>query len=439
MVTFENLYDKKDNAAFVSANLSRYLTAEIYSPVVIRMAYARWREMPFYAREGVHVEMRKILEESPSLSNGELQKKINAHLIVRGIKILVAYSHCPVPLTQDRTIPVRHENFLSNRGKGALKALLHTATRGKFTYEMADLAIRTSHKFLMDLGYYRNLINSESADVLTFSVHNKNKDMHLFYPPIVQLSQGCPNHCSHCFASAENHLSYMPYPMWRKIYETLNGRYQYYHGDAYQYGHSKLLSWIPGVNKRVTLNYVPFARFFHDSDPSIYHDSIINVDAGDIALLLREKEADYYFLTKGITNPVSRRAIAKTALAYPISISFVDTPKESKVHSMTQFRKTLNLVESVPHSQGIQNIHLLYLKSGPSVCEDIFKGYNLIKELILPCGRANQFPTSELDMTQTEDLYPFTINPNGDIVLPKCENTRYIQDKIKNIFSRVRE
>ena len=439
MITFENLYDKKDDASFVWAHLERYLIAEIYSPTVIRLGHSQWNEMPFYAREAVHLEIRELMEQSSKLSNPQIQNKINAHLITRAIKTLVAYSHCSVPLTQDKSIPVRHENFLSDRGKWALKALLKTAVSGKFYSDMADLAVRTSHKFLMDLGYYRDLIRTGAADVLTFSVHNKKTGYNRYFAPVVQLVQGCPNHCSHCFASAEAHLSYMPYPMWRKIYETLDSRYQYYHGYRFEYGRSNWISRILGISKKVTYDYANFDRFFHDSDPSTYRDSVMNIDAGDVALFLRDRGAEFYFLTKGVTDSVSRRAIAKTALAYPIDISFVDTPAENKVHGVKQFKKTLELIQSVPNNQGIPRIWHTHLKSGPTVPESFFQGIPVIKTVIKPSGRANQFAVEELDMDFKDDGYPFAINPNGDVVLPRCENTRYVQEKLNNIFLKKRE
>jgi len=439
MISFENLYAQKDNPLFVSGHLTQYLITEIYSPHVIRQAAHRWREMPFYARESVHLEIRDLIDKAATLSNAQLQGKINTHLITLAIKVLFAYSHCSVPLTFDKSIPVRHENFLSDRGKTALKALFQATARGKFTHEMADLAVRTSHKFLMDLGYYRDLINSGSAEVLTLHVQNKNKNFNKYLPPIVQLTKGCPNHCSHCLAAAGTKMSYMPYPMWRKIHQKLNSHYKYFHGKMYVIPTSKWINWLPRRPKTVTFNYAPFDRFFHDSDPSSYYDPIIGVDAGDISLLQYENKEPLYFLTRGITDPISRRAIAKTALVYPIDLSFVDTPKEKMTHNITQLKKTIKLIHSVPNNQGISRIWHTHLKSGPSVSDGIFLGENVMKTPICPSGRANQFHPSELDMDHPNAEYPFLINPNGDVVMPYCINAHYVQEKLNNIFAPSRE
>ncbi|MDY6407641.1 MAG: hypothetical protein SPL08_02935 [Pseudomonadota bacterium] len=434
MHTFKNLYHNRYNPSFVSAHLTQYLMAEIYAPAVIRLAYERQSDIPFYALDSIHPEIREIINLSPTLSDLELQQKINAHTVVRAIRVLVAYSHCPVPLTQHKNIPQRHKDFLSDRGKRALKILLHAATRGNFTHQMAELGIETTHKFLMDLGYYRDLINSGSADILTFHYYNKSLGTHNYYPPTIQLSQGCPNHCSHCFADAETKMSYMPYPMWRKIYEKLDMRYKYYHGMRYEYRASKWISWLPWVPKKLVWNFPDMDRFFHDSDPASYYDPIIRADSGDISLLLKEKDKPLYFLTKGVTDSISKRAIAKTALVYPIDISFVDTPKENKEHGIRQLQQTIELIRFVPLNNGIPRIWHCHLKSGGTVPKEIFMGETVIKSLICPSGRANQFPSNELAMNHPNDAYPFVINPNGDIALPICRNTQYFQGKLKNIF-----
>ena len=436
MHTFEKLYDKKNDSAFVALHISRYLMAEIYSPAVIRQAHNRFRDIPFYARESVHIEMRELINQAPTLSDAALQRIINAHLIARAIKILVAYAHCQVPLTKSIHIPIQHKDFLSERGHRALNILLKAVARGSFTSDMADLAVRTSHKFLMDLGYYKNLINSGSAEVLTFYVHNKNKSFNNYVPPVIQLTQGCPNYCSHCFADARTKMSYMPYPMWRKIYQSLHSHYQYYQGYRWEFPTPKWKSWLPFVPKKTVFNYVPFARFFHDSDPSSYYDPIIGVDAGDISLLLKDKEEPLYFLTRGVTDSLSKRAIAKTALAYPIDLSFVDTPKENMVHNIRQLNKTIRLIRSVHNNQGIARIFHLILKTGPSVPDSTFTGETVIKTMIMPSGRANQFSPVVLDMEHSSDDYPLTINPNGDIVFPHTKDCVYTQEKLNNIFKK---
>ena len=438
MTTFQDLYRKKDDLFFVSGHLTKYLTAEIYSVPVLRQAHSRWSDLPFYCQDTIHPDIRDLIARSHNLSDIEIQKRLYTHLITRAIKVLSAYSRCSIPLTDDETVPIRRENLLSDRGKQAFRTLIQAAIKGDFNRETADLALRTTHKFLMDTGYYRDLINTGGIDTLTLSLYRaKTKLLHHFsyIPPIIQLTKGCPNHCSHCFAAAGKHLSYMPYPMWRKIYETLDRHFKYF-GFREEYQPPKFLSRLHIVPRKIVQSYPVLDRFFHDSDPATYHDSVINADGGDIALWLKDRGAELYFLTKGIVGPTSARAIAKTASVYPIDISFVDTPREDMNHNIRQLQKTVDLIRSVPDNRGIPRIWNVHLKTGKTVPDSTFMGEHVIDTPIIPSGRANQFPSDLLNMNEKNSTYPYVIDPNGDVILPRCRNTLYIREKLNNIFER---
>jgi len=103
MDIFELLYQGKDIPQKASSFLENLLLFEIYSPVIVRLAHSRWEELPRYVKESVHPEMRELIQKADDFSKDELQKKINAHTIVRAVNVLLGYKNCPIPLTKDGT------------------------------------------------------------------------------------------------------------------------------------------------------------------------------------------------------------------------------------------------------------------------------------------------------------------------------------------------
>ena len=192
MDIFEAMYQAKDNSKKVSSFLEEYLLFEIYSPIVMRLAHQRWNELPYYVRDSVHPEMKELIQKANHFSTLELQEKIRAHLIVRAINVLLGYKNCPIPLTKDKHIPVVHQNILSNRGEWVLRRLLHAACHQEYTHDMAELALRASHKFLMNTDYYKKVnLDFEEVDQLVLKSSTKEKDENYYYFPILQLTQGC--------------------------------------------------------------------------------------------------------------------------------------------------------------------------------------------------------------------------------------------------------
>ena len=413
MNAFEKFYENSNDPKFVSQALTGYLICEIYSPVVIRQAKSRWSDLPFYAQEGIHPEIRALIEASPGLTNAEIQNKIQAHTIARSAKILLAYSNCRTPLTQDPTIKTFRQNFLSQRGKWALKQLLHATTRQP-TYEMYNLALKTGHKFLMDMSYYINwnsALANGGADLLIEEIQNDDNTEKRYLFPTLQLTKGCLNNCSHCEICAKPHLSHMPYPMWRSLYQTLSKRYSLYEQAQDEY-----------PEKQILARY--FDRFYADSDPAAYYDPIMRVDSGDIAFFVRGQGGRFLYQTRGVTVHVSRRAIAKAVQCVDyFGLSFVDTPLEDRKKAFRQLKKTIRLIEKIPDRVPIEIAHL-YLKGHPTMPNNAFFGFPTRKIQICDWGRAREnFKPSEL--VHQPSAWSLIIEPNGDIVSYDSQTNEY--------------
>ena len=442
MDIFELMYQGKDKPQKVSAFLEDFLLFEIYSPMVIRLAKSRWTELPSYVKKSVHPEIQELIQKVDNFSITELRNKINAHTITRAINTLLGYKNCEIPLTKSPTIPTIQKNLLSLRGEWALKRLLHAACHGEETDALAELALRTSHKFLMDLSYYKKVhLTLKDADNFILKTHKIEKGTEEFFYlfPCVQLTQGCTNGCSHCFCDAKNHLSYMPYPLWRGVVESLDKYYKYYEGIEWGKTRTQRKFFLKRKKQEIHKFPYSFSRFFHDSDPSQYHDFIMGVDGGDVTLWASSKGFQYYFLTKGITNDLSKRAIAKACKVEPIDLSFVDTPKENMSHNIRQLKQTIDLIHSVPLNKGVGHIIHTHLKTPSVSAEKIFEKETILHHEIVPSGRANQFPISELSLRRVHDFYPFSINPNGDLVHPVCDYGHYQQKKLTNLFGLKKE
>ena len=441
MDIFELMYQGKDSYK-VSSFLEDFLLFEIYSPRVLRLAHHRWEELPSYVKNSVHPEIRDLIQKADDFSAIELKNRLNAHTIARAINVLLGYQNCSIPLTKSSSVPTIQKNLLSSRGEWALKRLLLASCHGEQTDAAAELALRTSHKFLMDLSYYKKVhLTLEDADAFILITHKteKGKEEFFYHLPSVQLTQGCTNGCSHCFCDAKNQLSYMPYPLWRGLYEELDRYYKYYEG--LEWGATVTYRKFFFKRKKQEIHRVPysFSRFFHDSDITQYHDTIMNVDGGDVALFVHCRGGECYFLTKGITDNLSRRAIAKACKVEAIDLSFVDTPKENMPRNICQLKKTIDLIHSVPMNKGVGHIIHTHLKTPSVSADEIFEGETVLHHEIVPSGRANQFPTSELDCQRVHDFYPFSINPNGDVVHPVCDYGHYRQKKLTNLFGFKKE
>lgn len=435
MILFEQMYQDKDNPK-VSCFLEEFLLFEIYSPTIVHLAHNRWEKLPDYVKDSIHPEIQNLIQEADSFSDTELQKKINAHTITHAVNVLSGYKTCSIPLTTDKSIPTIRKNLLSPRGESALGILSNALNNHQWTDTMAELALRTSHKFLMDMSYYKTPhITKEQADsyILISKIKSRKDNSLAHFFPILQLTNGCLNHCSHCFCNASNHLSYMPYPLWRGLYESLDKYYREYEQKE----------WDEKSSKEVIRHKFPysFSKFFHSSDPSHYYDNIMGVDGGDVALWITLQGRLFYFLTKGDINKLSHRAIAKACRVIPLDISFVDTPKENIPENIRLLQKTLHLIHSVKGNEkkGIGYIVHLHLKTPSVDLKKLFPDERVFKEKIINCGRANQFPLSELEKPAKIENFSNFINPDGTLISPVCYKNKYIEIPNGNIFTPQKE
>ena len=395
------------------------LSYHIYSPVRIRMlseGYGDW-----YTKEDTPHEIQKLVQEAPSLSDSEIQAKLNKYYIHKAIRTMSAYKGGSVPLTNFPHVETKQINLLSQKGEQTLARLINAAKENDYSDRITLLALRGAHKFLMDTSCYRDFdIDGNFLIARHQMLEGPLKDKTFYTFPTVQLTKGCYNNCSHCMAEATaDSINHMPYPMFIKIFEKLwpqYKKYPFYTGD-----HS-------------------FSKHFDDSDTFAYQDNIMGVDYGDVVTFLRAKHAaPSCLLTKGVRGKKAKLALAKTLQFsdWPINISFVDTPKENMPDNIKRLKDTLQVIKDIGFPKVLCLISHLTLKSGSSVPAEIFEDFKVEKVAIYNCGRALQFPKEELLITEDVGGYfiaPDVIQPNGDVVSRKVINGHIQSRKKANVF-----
>ena len=420
---FEFMYKGKDVPELVQDDFNfvhGFLMFGIYSPTVIREAKKNWEKLPEHVKNCIPNEIEDLIQKSDELSDVLLKEKLNTYAVNKAIRILSGYQNMLFPLTNDKYVKTSRYNLLSQEGEAALRTLKTAKNQKRFTDVTADLATRTSHKFLMDFKYYKiPVITEEMANVLL--LYGKSPfapDVISYAPPILKLSKGCTNNCSHCMNCAEPHISHMPYPLWCGLHHAF---YKYYKE--------------PKIGRFTN----PFEYFYEDNDPISYYDPIIEADAGDIAFFCRIQGAPFKFTTKGITNEASRKAISKAAaVSTEIVLSFVDTPKENMTHNINQMQETIRLIQSIPTVEKREiEIDHMHLKTGPSVSDEVFLGCPNHKLPIFRIGKAKQFSEQEADTTAPENVgvYPVCIEPNGNIVKYFTVNGLHKGVKVGNLVT----
>ncbi len=452
---FHSLYQNKNNSRIVQDNLSNYLLSEIYSPEIIRQAWKNWKKLPDYVRDNVDHEMKHLIQRSDDFSNDSLQEQIQALTITRAIQVLLGYKNCRFPLTKDKNVKTYPFNFLSKKGEFALKTLLNAAAHQHFSQEMYELALSSTHKFLLDLSFYKDWnLDPKEADlfVLQFYAASPKVDQlykkywpfktarsgQLFFQtykkfcqltktkpylyqvmPVLQMTQGCENNCSHCVMCAQKPISHMPYVMFLSLHKSLMKYYKYYEKQ-------------PGV-------LGPFERFYADSDCVAYHDNIIGADAGDVVLKLTSEKNPCFFITKGITGKLARRSLAKAAMGTHIHLSFVDTPKENMPKNITQAQQSIKLVQSIPSSKGM-NVEYLHMQGDSGLNNDIFFGAPRHMIPIHSGGRANNLPQDKIQqINESVDVYPYIIRPNGQIMFTQIRKGFYRWKKLNDLFRHLKK
>lgn len=417
MRNYEKLYFLRNDEKFVRKYLNDFLIFQIYSPAVLRGAYALWPGLPWYIKKNMPRKIQDFVDKSPFLSDKILRKKLNEYTIQQAVHVLSSYQACDVPISQDLTVAKNRYKLTSRHGDKALAILKNALQRKQFSDKMADLAVYSSHKFLAKDKYYLHWQFSKKFARAATLKHQLIADGSICYTfPSIQLTKGCLNHCSHCDSRAEPHLSHMPWPMFRALYRALNKYYRYYPQNS-------------------TDHY--FSRFFADSDMLDYHDSIMGVDSGDVGLWISAEKGYCQYLTRGIKNKWNKLALAKALISgQAIALSFVDTPYENMFHNLKQLKKTLETIKSVPQKMGVPAIIHLHLKGRETVDKKVFEDFPLEDAIIYDLGRAHDFPAHEVNHFPDEEfIAPILFEPNGNITGQEVKKGEIVREKYINLFN----
>lgn len=411
MKYYEWLYLNKDASQIVKKYLEEFLLFQIYSPLILRESYRRWPELYSFSRENTPSEIVTLIDKCPHFSDRKLQKRLNQYQIEKAIQVLKSYQNCTVPLTDDPAVKQTRRKLTSNTGDRNLKILQQAQEKGIYSDKIADLAIRCAHKFLFDDKNYRSWHISAQKAYAMAQAHGNGEITF----PAIQLTKGCSNNCSHCCERATNHLSHMPWPVFVNLYKAFQRHYRYYPHKSSE---------------------SQFAKFFADSDMLSYRDPIMGTDAGDLGLWMTEHRGICQYLTRGITDDASKLALTKAIVSQqPITLSFVDTPKEDMPHNIQQLSNTLDVFESVPNRRYNPLILHLQMKSGPTVPDEIFRNFPVEKKAIWAMGRGKDLPDTETEHYPDNQFYaPDIIAPNGDILLCRIKNGERINRKVNSLY-----
>ncbi len=437
MGEFSALYFFRNNKRIVVRNLETYLIAQIYSPMVLRCAQKYWDFLSMPAHESVSDEIRDLICLSPDMTDKELQSRLNEIYVRRGIEVLSGYQDCLVPLSQDTHVLQTKRNLLSQKGMKVLTLLENADSRGHYTNQMAKLAMRAGNKQLLDLDFFKPwYVDKKLAKLLIHTWpaadHNSSEfkkyiqdhpDAATLKPekdpltrqfPVIQLSQGCTNGCSHCMCRAQGPISHMPYPVFLGLHRSFFKHYKKY----------------------PVLNGEGFWRFFYDSDTLDYQDPIIGADSGDVAMRLKDEGATFLNFTKGINHDFQRLALAKGSWFQPTHLSFVDTPDENMDKNMRIFQRTIRVLENTPSSSVFVLHH--HLKTGPTVNLKKYTSFPIDPLTIYAVGRAKHFLPDQVRQFPDELISdPWIIKPNGDLKDCEISGGEHCETKCWNCFDHL--
>ena len=421
----EELYCNRKKPDYVNDRLNHYLLLQIYSLLVIRAAAEKWKCASPLLLGSTPPKIRSLIEQSHDLSDQKVKNALNQYLLENAIDVLTKYQSCLVPLTEDPTVERTMRKLTSEQGDRNLQILRQASNDKRYTDEMADLAVKCSHKFLFDDKNFRQWpITAEFARDCAISYEHS-----LYSFPTLQLTKGCPNGCSHCDCRAENHLSHMPWPVFVNLYKGFYAHYKHYHqGGEWYY----------------------FSQFFGDSDMLTYYDSIMNADSGDAALFVRLwGNGLYNVMTRGVKDERMELALQKVLIAgnnndqVQLLISFVDADKENMQKNTQQLCDTLKIIKEFPfRSNGLGIMHL-HLKSGPTVdLKDILQSVGFDRDeipvktsTIYALGRAKNYPDNEIEHYPDNEFIPhFVFLPNGKICLLSVENGEITLDRLNSLY-----
>ena len=416
MTIYEQLYANKENENFIQEQLNDFLLYQIYSPKVIKAMHCVWPNTEKYLRENTPTEIQNLIQQSESLSEGHIQEKLNQFWINKAVYVLENAQSLLLPLTQDVAIPQTKQNLLSSKGQNALGILKNAVSQHHYTNQIADLAIRSGHKFLFDSSYFKDFsISKETANALLKVEFNQHKSPYLNFP-ILQLTKGCSRHCSHCCSRAEAHLSHMPWMMFTSLHRGLNKYYK---------------------NYPMTEAY--FSEFYSDSDLLEYYDPIVGTDAGDAALwTMQQPSGMCFFTTNGVTDEASKTALAKAVKSgAPVILSFIETSLENMGYNLQKLDETLGILENMKAQNQTCILHF-HPRNGSSISKSFFRNFSVREMGIWAYGRAKDLPSNETEYhPESEFISANVIRPSGEICFSKAENGEYIERVVGSIFGTI--
>lgn len=307
-------YERRNDSAFVEKHFLKFVLFEFYTPMLCRMIVRRQRHIP----SSVFTRLPSFVLMSPSLSDQQIQKQIDAFWLKKAIQVLSGYQQVKVPFSADPSVPRKTMNLLSDQGQNVLKLLQNAEQRGFFPEALKQVAFRSANKFMLDLNHFISFPQLTESAFLSQKARKT-----------VSLSTGCYNQCVHCAYEADPPVSHMPYPIFLRLTEALNHH----------------LGW-------------PSQMLYANSDPLSYHDPIIGADAADVVHFLKhtiplQNRSQIAFLTKGILQKKDEKTIAKLAMGrYKMTLSVLLLPGEPINQNI---RRTLKTIDVYCRSGGEQD------------------------------------------------------------------------------------
>ena len=297
-------YDRRNDRSFVEKHFLKFVLFEFYTPMLCRMIEGRQVHLP----ASVLAALPSFVWGSSSLSDYQIQARIDAFWLQKAIRVLSGYQQADVPFSTDPRVSRKKMNLLSDQGQNVLKQLQNAEQRGIYPDSLKQAAFRAANKFLLDLNHFISFPRLTEAAFLSQKARMT-----------VSLSTGCYNRCVHCGYEAEPPVAHMPYPIFLRLTEALD----YYLGRPKQ--------------------------LYANSDPLSYHDPIIGADAADVIHFLKhtiplQNRSQIAFLTKGILQKRDEKTIAKLAIGrHEIALSVLVLPGEPVAQNIHRALKTIDV------------------------------------------------------------------------------------------------
>ena len=362
-------YERRNDSAFVEKHFFKFVLFEFYTPMLCRMIARRQRHIP----SSVFTRLPSFVLMSPSLSDQQIQKQIDAFWLKKAIHVLSGYQQVKVPFSADPSVPRKMINLLSSHGQNVLKLLQNAEQRGVYPDSLKQEAFRSANKFLLDLNLFISFPHIEEASFLSQKARLT-----------VSLSTGCYNQCVHCAYEAKPPVSHMPYPIFLRLVEAFAHR----------------------------LSEPASQMLYANSDPLSYYDPIIEADSADVVHFLKhtiplQNRQKLAFLTKGILQKKDEKTVAKLAMGrHKITLSVLLLPGEPIHQNICRVLKTIDVyTQSGGERDQIE---------GRIFSADGRQGVPLLESKGIPFGRSKPCLTGRwVDTVQAYDLNSKAYLRNG--------------------------